>query len=105
MGGMVSFSPKDVIFLLNKWDTIAHEDDEHKEKFLEKTKQNLRKSWKEVEDSCIFMISAYKVHLQCMTASRAYALDAVLFFYYQHNFYILFQQQSHHITYFKLTCL
>lgn len=61
VGGMVSFSPKDVIFLLNKWDTIAHVDDEHKEKFLEKTKQNLRKSWKEVEDSCIFMISAYKV--------------------------------------------
>lgn len=76
MGGMVSFSPKDVIFLLNKWDTIAHVDDEHKEKFLEKTKQNLRKSWKEVEDSCIFMISAYKVHLQCMTGSRACALDA-----------------------------
>lgn len=61
MGKMVSFSPKDVIFLLNKWDSIAHEDDEIQEAFLEKTKLNLRKSWKEVDDSCIFMISAQKV--------------------------------------------
>lgn len=63
MEGMVSFSRKDVIVLLNKWDTIAHEDDEHQEAFFEKTKQDLRKYWKEVEDSCIFMISAAKVHV------------------------------------------
>lgn len=60
IGKMVSFSPKDVIFLLNKWDSIAHEDNEIQEAFLEKTKLNLRKSWKEVDDSCIFMISAQK---------------------------------------------
>lgn len=75
MGGMVSFRPKDVIFLLNKWDSIAHEDDERQEAFLEKTKQDLRKSWREVEDSCIFMISAPKVYV-----SEKYKYDSLLKF-------------------------
>lgn len=38
MHEMVSFSPEDVIFLLNKWDTISHEDDDQLEKFIEDTK-------------------------------------------------------------------
>lgn len=58
---MVSFSPKDVIFLLNKWDTISHEDVHTLEEFFEKSKTSLRKNWDKVDDSCIFKISATKV--------------------------------------------
>lgn len=61
MDKMVSFSPKDVIFLLNKWDTISHVADEKREQFFNKTKDIIKKSWKEVNDSCIFQISAVKV--------------------------------------------
>lgn len=61
MDQMVSFSPRDVIFLLNKWDVIAHEEEEKCERFFENTKYILRRSWKEVDDSCIFKISATKV--------------------------------------------
>lgn len=61
MDEMMSFDPKDVIFLLNKWDTIAHVEEELLEKYFETAKQVIRESWKEVKDSCIFQISAVKV--------------------------------------------
>lgn len=61
MDGMVSFSPKDVIFLLNKWDTISHEDVKKLENFFEESKKSLHKNWENVDDSCIFKISATKV--------------------------------------------
>lgn len=61
MNSMVSFSPKDVIFLLNKWDTISNEDDDQLESFMEETKECLHKWWKDVDDSCIFRTSATKV--------------------------------------------
>lgn len=61
MDEMVSFNPKDVIFLLNKWDTIAHVEEKNREEYFEKTKKVIRKSWKEVDDSYIFQISAVKV--------------------------------------------
>lgn len=61
MAGMVSFSPEDVIFLLNKWDTITHVDEDNLEIFFEKTKENLRKVWNDVDESRIFRISATKV--------------------------------------------
>lgn len=61
MHEMVSFSPEDVIFLLNKWDTISHEDDDQLEKFIEDTKKCLHQWWREVDDSCIFRVSASKV--------------------------------------------
>lgn len=63
MPGMVSFSPEDVIFLLNKWDTISHEDADEVEKYFEKTKAHLRKVWDKVDESYIFKISAKKVSL------------------------------------------
>lgn len=63
MHEMVSFSPEDVIFLLNKWDTISHEDDDQLEKFIEETKECLHQWWREVDDSCIFRVSASKVLL------------------------------------------
>lgn len=58
---MVSFSPEDVIFLLNKWDTIDHESVQKLEKFFEQSKKSLHKNWEKVDDSCIFRISAKKV--------------------------------------------
>lgn len=61
MDKMVSFSPEDVIFLLNKWDTISHEDVEQQETYIEKTKKCLHQIWKKVDDSCIFKFSAKKV--------------------------------------------
>lgn len=61
MDGMVSFSPEDVIFLLNKWDSISHEDVEQQETYFEETKKYLHQTWKKVDDSCIFKFSAKKV--------------------------------------------
>lgn len=58
---MVSFSPEDVIFLLNKWDTIDHESVQKLENFFEQSKKSLHKNWEKVDDSCIFRISAIKV--------------------------------------------
>lgn len=58
---MVSFTPEDVIFLLNKWDTISHLDVEQQNTFFEETTESLHKLWKEVDDSCIFRNSAIKV--------------------------------------------
>lgn len=58
---MVSFSRKDVIFLLNKWDTISHEDDGRLENYFEEAKEKLRKVWNDVDESRIFKISAIKV--------------------------------------------
>lgn len=65
MDKMVCFNPEDVIFLLNKWDAISHEKDEQLEEFFKKAKTYLRKLWKEVEDSCIFRISAVKISGRC----------------------------------------
>lgn len=61
MDEMVNFSPEDFIFLLSKWDTMSHEEDEQLEKFIEKTKKCLYQWWREVDDSCIFKVSASKV--------------------------------------------
>lgn len=61
MAGMVSFNPEDVIFLLNKWDTLSHEDEDLLENYFEETKEKLRKVWNDVDESRIFKISASKV--------------------------------------------
>lgn len=61
MERMVNFSSEDVIFLLNKWDTISHEGIHKQEQFFEETKTFLHKLWGELDDSCIFRISAHKV--------------------------------------------
>lgn len=63
---MKSFSPEDVIFLLNKWDSISHLSVEKQETFFEDTKSLLKRKWKEVDDSNFFKISAVKVlHVKC----------------------------------------
>lgn len=61
MDEMVSFNPKDVIFLLNKWETIAHVKENNRDEYFEKNKTCIRTSWKETDDSYIFQISAVKV--------------------------------------------
>lgn len=70
MDGMVCFNPEEVIFLLNKWDAISHEDDDQLEEFFKNAKTYLRKLWEEVEDSCIFKISAVKVSTFNITGSN-----------------------------------
>lgn len=61
MNQMVSFSPEDVIFLLNKWDTLSDEDEKKKEEYLKKSKETLHEYWEEIDESFIFQISATKV--------------------------------------------
>lgn len=61
MAGMVSFSPEDVIFLLNKWDCISHEDEDNLNNYFKETKAYLRIVWNDVDESRIFRISATKV--------------------------------------------
>lgn len=61
MDEMVCFSPEDVIFLLNKWETISHESDDKIKSFFEETKTCLRKVWEKIDESNIFKISAIKV--------------------------------------------
>lgn len=61
MAGMVSFSPEDVIFLLNKWDCISHEDEDTLKNYFKETKAYLRIVWNDVDESRIFRISARKV--------------------------------------------
>lgn len=61
MNQMVSFCPEDVIFLLNKWDTLSDEDEREIEKYLKKSKEILHRYWEELDESCVFKISATKV--------------------------------------------
>lgn len=61
MNQMVSFSPEDVIFLLNKWDTLSDEEEKKKEEYFKKSKETLHEYWEEIDESVIFQISATKV--------------------------------------------
>ncbi|XP_065922696.1 uncharacterized protein in xynA 3'region-like [Magallana gigas] len=55
---MVSFDHEDVIFLLNKWDTLL-EDDEQKI-YFEDTKKRIRSIWKETKPTRILKLSMKK---------------------------------------------
>lgn len=59
--GMPNNSPKNVFFLLNKWDTFYHGYLHNQEMLFEEIKLILRKSWRKVDDSSVFKISAEKV--------------------------------------------
>lgn len=61
LNGMPSYNPKNVFFLLNKWDTFYHGYLHHQEMLFEEIKLILRKSWRKVDDSSVFKISAEKV--------------------------------------------
>lgn len=56
--GMVSFDHDDVIFLLNKWDTLL--DDDEKDTFFESAKENLSSIWKAVKPQRILKLSMNK---------------------------------------------
>lgn len=56
---MVCFDHGDVIFLLNKWDTLL--DDDQKDMFFETTKEHLSNIWKDVKPDRILKISMNKV--------------------------------------------
>ena len=75
---MPCFCPKDVIFVLNKWDMIRKE--EEKQEFLYITRAKLRELWKEIEDtniktlaavSCYFLIERAKCSWKnCVTLKQ-----------------------------------
>lgn len=58
---MAGLTPKNVIFLLNKWDAISYKDDAQQEQFYKETKRTICKIWKKVNGSYIFKISTLKV--------------------------------------------
>lgn len=56
---MISFNQKDVIFLLNKWDTLL--DGDEKLTFYEKIQKEIQSIWKEVGPGRILRLSMNKV--------------------------------------------
>lgn len=56
---MVSFNHDDVIFLLNKWDTILPDDEE--KTFFEESKELIGSIWEKVQVDRILRLSMNKV--------------------------------------------
>lgn len=56
---MPCFCPKDVIFVLNKWDVISKEQD--KKEFLKITQKKLHELWEEIEDNNIKTLAAVMI--------------------------------------------
>lgn len=56
---MVSFDHDDVIFLLNKWDSIIEE--EKKDEFFKSAKKNISRIWEAVKPQRILKLSMHKV--------------------------------------------
>lgn len=61
---MVSFDPKDVIFLLNKWDTFLEDDD--RKGFFEDINKELCSIWENVNPTRILKFSINKVCTKIM---------------------------------------
>lgn len=57
---MVSFDPSDVIFLLNKWDTLIFVE-ESEESFYKSMKDNVSKLWKDVRGDYILKSAGGRV--------------------------------------------
>ena len=55
---MPCFCPKDVIFVLNKWDMIRKEED--KKEFLDIIKVKLHELWEEIDDNNIKTLAAVR---------------------------------------------
>lgn len=60
---MVSFSPNDVIFVMNKWDTLCMMTDLKKKEYTENTKERLRTVWRDVADDCILQLSVISMFI------------------------------------------
>lgn len=56
---MFSFDHGDVIFLLNKWDTLLDDDEQYT--FFETAKEKIRSIWKSVRPQRILKLSMNKV--------------------------------------------
>lgn len=54
---MVSFSPEDVVFVMNKWDSLCMEKDTKIERFQINIMETIRNCWREVDDSCVLKLS------------------------------------------------
>lgn len=75
--GMVSFDHDDVIFLLNKWDTLL--DDDEKDTFFESSKKHISNIWKEVKPDRILKLSMNKVCKHTVNTHGFIFLCTVLF--------------------------
>lgn len=76
--GMVCFDPDDVIFLLNKWDTLLHDDE--KEMFFKTTEEHLRHIWKDVKSERILRLSMnteYREHGDLLRSFKDQLEDVV----------------------------
>lgn len=60
---MVSFSPNDVIFVMNKWDSLCMETELKKKEYTENTKESLQTVWRDVDDDCILQLSVISMFI------------------------------------------
>lgn len=60
MKQMFCFDPKDVMFVLNKWDSLSEESNK-KKKFYELSKTKIHNIWTDVNDARIISLSATQV--------------------------------------------
>lgn len=60
MEEMVSFDPSDVVFLLNKWDSLIFEE-ESEELFYKTMKDNVRNLWKDARGDYILKSAGGRV--------------------------------------------
>lgn len=60
---MVSFSPNDVIFVMNKWDSLFMETELKKKKYTESAKKSLQTVWRDVADDCILQLSVISMFI------------------------------------------
>lgn len=58
---MIGIGPGDVIILLNKWDALLDEDMDKQELLFKAMKTCFSKMWMELDEACIFKISARQV--------------------------------------------
>lgn len=60
---MVSFSPNDVIFVMNKWDSLFMETELKKKEYTENAKKSLQTVWRDVADDCILQLSVISMFI------------------------------------------
>lgn len=58
---MVSFDPRDAIFLLNKWDSLIFSDDEPEEVVFNNILRKLKKLWGTVTERNVLKFAAGRV--------------------------------------------
>lgn len=91
---MIGFSPNNVIFVINKWDTLCMETDLKKERFIKKTMETLRNVWGEVDASCILKLS---VNIECLFRVCFIIINNCCFYGYFHPNIHVFPRNFVHV--------